>query len=46
MLTDYPVKILANLLYNGFKYGFRAHHTSKTLKSVLQDPNLAWKNHE
>ena len=49
MLSLYPDRQSAVILYNGFKYGFRINYTgprvafeSKNLKSVLLNPDLAW----
>ena len=40
----------ADILYNGFRYGFRIHYAgprvpyeSRNLKSVLNNPAIAWK---
>ena len=51
MLSVYPDREAADNLYNGFRYGFRINYAgprvpyeSKKLKSVLNNPEIAWNN--
>ena len=49
LLSVYPDREAADILYNGFRYGFRINYAgptvpyeSRNLKSVLNNPAIAW----
>ena len=49
LLSGYPDREAAYILYNGFRYGFRINYAgprvpyeSRNLKSVLNNPTIAW----
>jgi hypothetical protein len=49
LLSGYPDREAAYILYNGFRYGFRINYAgprvpyeSRNLKSVLNNPAIAW----
>ena len=49
LLSVYPDREAADILYNGFRYGFRINYAGprvsyelRNLKSVLNNPAIAW----
>ena len=49
LLSVYPEREAADILYNGFRYGFRINYAgprvtyeSRNLKSILNNPAIAW----